>query len=116
MTQALLDESGAAAARPRFEEAHAALAYSAEAGPSPSPMMAGIGEDPTLEGTQVNTWIEIPPQEEMMRQMQLTALRMVCVEGLAQCDLRLGRWEAAAEGATKMIACAPRDVDALLLR
>ena len=51
-----------------------------------------------------------------MRQMQITALRMMCVEGLMKCDLRLGKWKEAAEGATSLLAVAPRDADAQLLR
>ena len=68
-----------------------------------------------VEGV-VTTFIEIPAEQEMMRQMQLTALRMICVEGLASLDFRLGRWSDAVEGATSVLAIAPRDVDALLLR
>ena len=79
-TQSIIQEGSAllmrdtVAARQKFEAAKAALA-SIDIVPSPL-----VGEDPTFDGTTVNTWVDIPPEEEMMRQMKLTALRMLCVE------------------------------------
>ena len=109
--QNVLDSGGQTAqpARVIFAKALAALPE------QPEPPLENMS-DGGATGTEVNTYIEIPAADEMMRQMQTAALRMLCVEGLARCDLRLGRWQAAIESATKLIAVAPRDVDAYLIR
>ncbi len=106
---ALLGDGKIAEARVEWESAQRILAAAEALSP---PLSAGGTE----EGGPINTHIEIPSAEEMMRQMQVTAARMVCMEGLMKCDLRLGRWKDAADGATNMLAVAPRDADALLLR
>ena len=106
---AFLSDGKVAEARAKWESAQRIL-VSAEAVPPP------LSTGGTEEGVAANTHIEIPSAEEMMRQMQVTAARMVCMEGVMKCDLRLGQWKDAAEGATNMLALAPRDADALLLR
>ena len=105
--RALVGEGQLAEGRAKWEEARKAVAAAEVVAP---PLNAG-----GKEGV-VTTFIEIPAEQEMMRQMQLTALRMICVEGLASLDFRLGRWSDAVEGASSVLAIAPRDVDALLLR
>ena len=107
---ALLAEGKVEEARGQWDSARKMLA-AAEVVPPP---LGSSG--PEGSGTTINTFIEIPSADEMMRQMQVTAVRMMCIEGLMKCDLRLGRWKDAAEGATSMLAVAPRDVDALLVR
>ena len=96
-------------ARAKYVEALAQLASPRAANEEALPAPTGTDEPAT-------TWVQIPEEQEMMRQMLVMAAQLQYSEQIARCDVRLGRWAVAIVSATELIARNPRSVDALLIR